>query len=62
MAVGDLYAPAIYRLYRAGILIGSDPSGTFRPQSTISRAEAATIVTRVAVTPLRCGITLTAQP
>ncbi len=61
VAVGDPYAPAIYRLYRAGIVIGSDLSGSFRPQSTVSRAEAATIVTRVADASLRCSILLTVQ-
>ena len=45
---GDRYWDAIYRLYRAGILTGSDKQGTFRPNSSISRTEAAAIVTRMA--------------
>ena len=55
-----MYAPEIYRLYRAGIVIGSDQSGSFRPDSTISRAEAATIVTRVADVSLRRSVYLPA--
>ena len=37
----------IYALYRAGILTGSDSYGTFNPESNITRAEVATIVSRV---------------
>ena len=40
-------APEIYLLYRAGVLTGSD--GAFRPSDSIQRAEAAAIVTRMAV-------------
>jgi len=39
---------AIYRLYNAGILTGSDAYGTFHPSSNIRRSEVATIVTRMA--------------
>lgn len=41
-------AGGIYTLYRAGILTGSDGKRTFNPNSTISRAEVAAIVTRMA--------------
>ncbi len=54
-------APAIYRLYRAGILTGSDASGTFYPNSTILRVEAAAIVTRMAISDLRQNITLSSN-
>ncbi|MCQ5128038.1 S-layer homology domain-containing protein [Butyricicoccus faecihominis] len=37
----------IYMLYRAGILTGSDVSGTFNPHSSITRAEVATILVRL---------------
>lgn len=40
------YADAAYLLYRAGVLIG-DESGLFQPDTYISRAEVALIVTRV---------------
>lgn len=56
---GDAYAGAIYLLYRAGILSGNDDRGTFHPDSTITRAEAAAIVTRMANPALRQSLTLT---
>ena len=55
---GDEYAGAIYLLYRAGILTGNDNQGTFFPDSTITRAEAAAIVTRMANPALRKSLTL----
>ena len=55
---GDEYADAIYLLYRAGILTGSDDRGTFHPDSTITRAEASAIVTRMANPALRERLTL----
>lgn len=51
-------APSIYTLYRAGILAGSDSSGTFRPDDTITRKEAAAILTRLADPELRLRVTL----
>ena len=39
---------AVYKLYRAGVLTGSDVKGTFHPTSFITRAEAAAIVDRMA--------------
>jgi len=41
-------ASAIYTLYRAGILTGSDSYGTFHPYTSIKRSEIAAIVTRIA--------------
>ena len=38
---------AVYRLYRAGVLTGSD-DGRFHPSESISRAEAAAVITRMA--------------
>ena len=43
---GDRYADEIYTLYRAGVLNGSDRSGTFYPTSLIRRSEAAAILIR----------------
>ena len=40
-------AEEIYQLYRAGILTGSDASGTFNPDSSIRRCEVAAILTRM---------------
>ena len=45
--LGDAFAAAIYELYRAGILHGNDTAGTFRPESTIKRSEAAAILNRM---------------
>ncbi|MBR7056754.1 MAG: InlB B-repeat-containing protein [Oscillospiraceae bacterium] len=56
--MGDAYSAAIYKLYRAGILIGNDDRGTFAPDATIRRSEVAAIVTRMAITSLRRSITL----
>ncbi len=45
---GESYAEYVYLLYRAGILTGSDSNGTFNPQTYITRAESAAIVSRMA--------------
>lgn len=42
------YADAVYLLYNAGILTGSDSYGTFYPSNSILRSEIAAIVTRMA--------------
>lgn len=44
----DDYAGSIYLLYRAGILTGNDKRGTFLPGNSITRAEVAAILTRMA--------------
>jgi len=41
------YGRAVYTLYRAGVLTGFDAAGTFFPGRTLTRAEAATIVSRM---------------
>ena len=41
------YGEAVYRLYRAGVLAGTDAQGTFRPQNSLTRAEAAALVLRM---------------
>lgn len=53
-------ASEIYDFYRAGILTGSDTSGTFQPQSTIDRASVSAIVSRMVEPSLRQKITLQA--
>lgn len=58
MAIPDVdpdasYGDALYTLYRAGILTGSDAKGTYRPASNISRCEAAALLTRMANPDLR---------
>ncbi len=56
-AKGEL-SVAVYRLYRAGILSGSDSRGSFLPDSTIRRSEVAAIVTRMADASLRVSVNL----
>ena len=55
---GDGYAESIYRLYRAGILSGSNARGAFYPANTISRAEAAVIMARMVNKSLRKSFTM----
>ena len=55
----DIYAPYIYRAYRAGIVTGSDAQGTFYPTSSISRAEAAAVIGRIVNPSQRKSVTLT---
>ncbi|SHH90939.1 S-layer homology domain-containing protein [Sporobacter termitidis DSM 10068] len=52
------YAPAVYTLYRAGVLVGSDAQGHFLPNNDITRAEVAAIVTRMANASFRQSVTL----
>jgi len=52
------YAAEIYRLYRAGILNGSDAMGTFYPDSNINRGAACAIATRMCDEALRKSVTL----
>lgn len=47
--VGDKHATEIFLLYRAGVLTGSGALGTFYPNNTITRAEAAAILSRIAL-------------
>ena len=52
------YAADIYRLYRAGILNGSDAIGTFYPNSYINRGAACAIATRMCDEDLRKSVNL----
>ena len=56
--MSDPGAAGIYRLYRAGVLVGGDAQGTFRPDSPITRGTAAVISARMVNPALRQGITL----
>ena len=55
---GAAFAAEIYDFYRAGILTGSDQSGTFRPASSIQRCEVAAILVRMFTEAERVSITL----
>lgn len=56
--LGDRNASQIYAFYRTGILTGSDAAGTFHPESTIKRSEAAAILIRMYDCNARQSITL----
>ena len=56
--MADKNAAEIYEFYRAGILTGSDAQGTFLPETTIKRSEAATILVRMFDVTERQTITL----
>lgn len=62
VSAGDEYAEAVLALYRAGVLTGTDASGAFYPQSTVSRAESAAIAGRMADETLRVQQQETAKP
>ena len=53
---------AIIMLYKAGVLIGSDDHGTFRPAATITRAESAAIISRVILPATRISKTFVVIP
>lgn len=59
VAYSDSGAGSIYTLYRAGVLTG-DRSGCFHPDDSITRAEAAAVISRVMLESRRKNITLTA--
>jgi len=52
------FGQAVYTLYRAGVLTGSDSDGTFFPGRTLTRAEAATIIMRVMDADARVSLSL----
>ena len=55
---GDAYADEIFAFYRAGILTGSDRLGTFHPESSLKRSEAAAILVQLYDATQRQYITL----
>ena len=58
VSLADSYGRDVYKLYRAGIIIGNDEIGTFTPQSEIRRSEVAAIVTRMVDPALRQSVQL----
>ena len=52
------YGQAVYKLYRAGVLTGSDDKGTFYPGRTLTRAEAASIIMRIVKANTRASLSL----
>ena len=55
------HAEAIYKLYRAGILQGSDAAHSCRPESSIMRSEVAAILTRMMDPAQRLTFSMTAE-
>lgn len=62
LAEGSDHYDAIYLLYRAGILTGTDNKGTFKPEAPIGRSSVAAIVSCMAVDSMRQSVTLKAVP
>ena len=54
----ESHGAAVYRLYRAGVLSGNDAYGTFTPRNSITRAEAAAILSRMVQPSLRKTLAL----
>ncbi len=61
VSYSSYYAGPVYLLYRAGILTGCDSKGSFRPDRSITRAEAAVIAARIMNETQRREFTLTAK-
>ena len=61
VAVSSDYSDAVYSLYRAGVLTGSDVYGRFYPERTLTRAEACEIIMRVLVLATRRSVNLTGE-
>lgn len=61
VSMSDPGAAAIYALYRAGVLLGVDVQGTFRPDNYITRATAAVALSRMVDPALRQSISLLAE-
>ena len=55
-------AAAVYRLYRCGILTGSDQYGSFMPENSLTRAQAAAILARADDPARRVAFTMQAKP
>jgi hypothetical protein len=52
---GTPYSDAIFMLYRAGVLTGGGTQGTYNPGNNITRAEAASIISRVILPDMRAS-------
>ena len=56
------YAPAVYKLYRAGILTGVDDDHNCNPSANIRRSEVAAILTRMMNADKRVSFSLGSEP
>ena len=59
--IDDKNADVFLSLYKAGILLGSDAQGSFKPDSDIKRSEVAAIINRVALAENRVKGTISAN-
>lgn len=59
--ISDSYGPAVYKLYRAGVLTGADSTGAFHPNTNIRRGEVAAVMTRMVRVSERKSVTLGAS-
>lgn len=57
---GDYFCGEVLRLYCAGVLTGNDQYGTFYPYDNVNRAQAAAIISRLALPEKRVSLSLTA--
>lgn len=55
------YGAAVYKLYRAGVLVGSGDTHDYKPNDNITRAEIAAIVARMASSSNRVSFTITSK-
>lgn len=60
--VSGWYSDSVYRFYRAGVLSGNDKYGTFAPNTPITRAEVAAIVSRIVKPSERVAFALQTTP
>ncbi len=56
------YANSVYTFYRAGVLSGNDQYGTFSPDTPITRAEVAAILSRIVRPSERVSVVLKSRP
>ncbi|MBQ2330685.1 MAG: S-layer homology domain-containing protein, partial [Oscillospiraceae bacterium] len=56
------YADEIFKLYNAGILQGNGQYGTFYPDNSVKRSEAAAIICRIAIPDMRLEFELKPKP
>lgn len=57
----NAYFDEVLSLYKAGVVMGSDEFGTFKPNNNITRAEAAAIINRVALPESRLRVYTAAE-
>ncbi len=59
---GAFYEAAAYKAYRAGVVVGVDDNGAFRPDASVSRAEVAAILVRLTDPEMRLDFSFEIPP